>query len=103
MSRIDYEGRVIVVTGAGRGMGAAHALELASRGARVVVNDYGGDMRGSGGSSDPAQEVVEAIAAAGGTAVANDDTVATADGCRSVVATAIDSYGQLDGIIHNAG
>ena len=75
MAKIDYDGRVIIVTGAGRGMGAAHAKELAKRGARVVVNDYGGDMHGSGSSSTPAREVAEEITAAGGSALANGDTV----------------------------
>lgn len=103
MGKIDYDGRVIIVTGAGRGMGAAHAAELASRGARVVVNDLGGDMRGSGGSAAPAQEVVGRIEAAGGTAVANGDTVATPEGATAIVDTAIKTYGRLDGVLHNAG
>jgi NAD(P)-dependent dehydrogenase (short-subunit alcohol dehydrogenase family) len=103
MSKIDYDGRVIVVTGAGRGMGAAHATELARRGARVVVNDYGGDMRGGGHSAAPAEDVVQRIEADGGTAVVNDDTVATPDGARGIIKMAIDTYGRLDGVLHNAG
>ena len=91
MSKIDYDGRVIVVTGAGRGMGAAHAIELARRGARVVVNDVGGDMHGGGQSAGPAEDVVHRIEAQGGTAIVNDDTVATPEGARRIIETAIDA------------
>jgi NAD(P)-dependent dehydrogenase (short-subunit alcohol dehydrogenase family) len=103
MAQIDYDGRVIIITGAGRGMGAAHAEQLALRGARVLVNDYGGDMHGTGSSSEPAQEVADRITAAGGTALANSDTVATAAGARAMVEAAVDAFGRVDGVLHNAG
>lgn len=101
--RLDFSGRVVLVTGAGRGMGAAHAHELARRGARVVVNDLGGEIAGGGCSRTPASAVVEEIEAAGGEAVANTDSVATAAGCSAMVRAAEDAFGRLDGIVHNAG
>jgi NAD(P)-dependent dehydrogenase (short-subunit alcohol dehydrogenase family) len=103
MSQIDFEGRVIVVTGAGRGMGASHARALAARGARVVVNDLGGALDGSGSDAGPAEETAAAIRAAGGSAVACTDSVATSAGAAAIVARAIDEYGCLDGVLHNAG
>jgi NAD(P)-dependent dehydrogenase (short-subunit alcohol dehydrogenase family) len=103
MTELRYDGRVAVVTGAGHGLGRQHALELAARGAKVVVNDLGGDVHGGGASSGPAQEVVEEITKAGGTAVANPDNVATPEGARAIVQTALDEFGQLDIVINNAG
>jgi NAD(P)-dependent dehydrogenase (short-subunit alcohol dehydrogenase family) len=97
------EGRVAVVTGAGRGIGRGHARELARQGAKVVVNDPGGDVDGRGGSGDPADAVVEEIRAAGGEAVANHDDVSDYDGAGRLVMTAIESFGTLDVVVNNAG
>jgi NAD(P)-dependent dehydrogenase (short-subunit alcohol dehydrogenase family) len=102
MSRL-CEGRVCIVTGAGRGIGREHALMLAEHGAKVVVNDLGGSMSGEGASSGPAQEVVEEIRAAGGDAVANTDDVSDWDGAARLVAQAIDEFGRLDVLVNNAG
>ncbi|HEY7486888.1 MAG TPA: SDR family oxidoreductase [Streptosporangiaceae bacterium] len=103
MTELRYDGRVAVVTGAGHGLGRQHALELAARGAKVVVNDLGGDVHGSGASSGPAQAVVDEITKAGGTAKANPDNVATPEGAEAIVRTALDSFGQVDIVINNAG
>lgn len=101
---IRFDGRVAIVTGAGGGLGRVYALDLARRGARVVVNDLGGPRDGSGeGSSTPAQKVVDEIKAAGGEAVANYDNVATAEGGENIVRTALDNYGTVDILINNAG
>lgn len=97
------EGRVVIVTGAGRGIGRGHALEFARQGAKVVVNDLGAELDGSGGSTGPAGEVVDAIRAAGGEAVANGDDVANWDGAARLVQTAVDSFGRLDVLVNNAG
>jgi NAD(P)-dependent dehydrogenase (short-subunit alcohol dehydrogenase family) len=97
------EGRVVIVTGAGRGIGRGHALEFARQGAKVVVNDLGAELDGSGGSTGPAGEVVDAIRATGGEAVANGDDVADWDGAQRLVATAIDAFGRLDVLVNNAG
>ncbi|MGH9115050.1 MAG: SDR family oxidoreductase [Acidimicrobiales bacterium] len=97
------EGRVVVVTGGGRGIGREHALEFAHQGARVVVNDLGAEVDGTGGSPGPAGEVVDAIRAAGGEAVANGDDVSDWDGAKRLVATAIDTFGGLDVVVNNAG
>ena len=101
---IRFDDRVAVVTGAGAGLGRVYALELARRGARVVVNDLGGSRNGAGGgSSSPADRVVEEIRAAGGEAVANYDNVSTADGGANIVQTALDAFGSVDILINNAG
>lgn len=97
------EGRVVVVTGAGRGVGRGHALELAHQGARVVVNDLGCEVDGTGSSPDPANEVVAEIRAMGGEAVANTADVGTSAGARSLVQDAIDHFGRLDALVNNAG
>ncbi|MGQ4387395.1 SDR family oxidoreductase [Streptomyces sp. SAS_270] len=97
------EGRVVVVTGAGRGLGRAHALAYAAEGARVVVNDLGVGLDGSPGPGSPAQQVVEEIRAAGGEAVAHGGDIATAEGAASLVRTALETYGRLDTLVNNAG
>ena len=96
-------GRVVIVTGSGRGLGRAHALELARQGAMVVVNDVGTELDGSGGGSGPAGEVVEAIRTAGGEAIANGDDVADWDGSGRLVQAAIDAFGDLHAVVNNAG
>lgn len=93
----------MVITGAGRGIGRGHALEFARQGAKVVVNDIGAEIDGSGGSDGPAGEVVDSIRAAGGEAVANGDDVADWDGAERLVRTAIDVFGGLDVVVNNAG
>jgi NAD(P)-dependent dehydrogenase (short-subunit alcohol dehydrogenase family) len=103
MTELRYDGRVAIVTGAGQGLGRRHALELAGRGAKVVVNDLGGDVHGGGSSSTPADRVVEEIKAGGGEAVANPDNVATPEGAAAIVRTALDTFGGLDVVINNAG
>lgn len=103
MSRTDLHGRVAIVTGAGGGLGRSHALQLASQGARVVVNDIGGAVDGSGRDVGAAQAVVDEIVAAGGEAVANTDGVDTWEGGRGVVATAIEAFGRVDVVVNNAG
>jgi len=100
---INFEGRVAIVTGAGGGLGRCHALELARRGAKVVVNDLGGAMDGTGGSSEAARKVVEEIRAAGGEAIANGGSVSDPAGARSMVQEAMQAWGRVDILINNAG
>ena len=100
---ITFDGRVAIVTGAGGGLGKTYAVELARRGAQVVVNDLGGAVDGTGGSSSAADQVVSEIVAAGGEAVANYDTVSTAEGGESIVQTALDAFGTVDILVNNAG
>jgi NAD(P)-dependent dehydrogenase (short-subunit alcohol dehydrogenase family) len=103
MADIGFDGRVAIITGAGGGLGREHALELARRGARIVVNDLGGSVSGEGGDVGPAQKVVEEIVALGGEAVADTNSVATADGGKAVVQTALDAFGTVDIVVNNAG
>jgi NAD(P)-dependent dehydrogenase (short-subunit alcohol dehydrogenase family)/acyl dehydratase len=100
---IRFDGQVAIVTGAGGGLGRIYALELAKRGARVVVNDLGGSRDGSGSSSSPADAVVKEITGAGGTAVPNYDSVTSPEGGQNIVRTALDHFGRLDILINNAG
>jgi len=102
-SAIDFTGRVAIVTGSGSGLGRSHAIELARRGAKLVVNDLGGSTRGVGASSDPVDKVVATIRAAGGEAVGNYDSVADRAGGKAIVETAMDNYGRIDILINNAG
>jgi NAD(P)-dependent dehydrogenase (short-subunit alcohol dehydrogenase family) len=103
MAELGYDGKVAVITGAGGGLGRSHALELAKRGALIVVNDLGGSVDGQGGSHTAAQQVVDEIKAAGGEAVANYDTVATAEGGKAIIQTALDTFERIDIVINNAG
>ncbi|MFD1814650.1 SDR family NAD(P)-dependent oxidoreductase [Rhodococcus gannanensis] len=100
---LRFDGRVAVVTGGGRGLGRAYAELLASRGARVVVNDTGAAISGTDGDTGVAESVAAAIRAAGGEAVANNESVATADGGAAIVSSALDAFGRIDILIHNAG
>ncbi|MGW3397769.1 SDR family oxidoreductase [Streptomyces hydrogenans] len=95
--------RVVVVTGAGRGLGRAHALAFAAEGARVVVNDLGVGLDGTGGGASPAQDVVDEITAAGGEAIAHGGDIATTEGAASLIAAAVDGFGRLDTLVNNAG
>lgn len=97
------EGRVVVITGAGRGIGREHALAFAAEGARVVVNDIGAELDGSGSSSAPANEVVELIRSAGGEAVANGDDISTWDGAARLVVSTVERFGSIDTLVCNAG
>jgi len=103
MTDISCADRVCIVTGAGRGIGREYALLLAHYGAKVIVNDVGGARDGTGSDAGPAQEVVDEITAAGGTAVANSDDIATWDGGQAIVRQALDSFGELHVVINNAG
>jgi NAD(P)-dependent dehydrogenase (short-subunit alcohol dehydrogenase family) len=103
MTVARFDGRVAVVTGAGRGLGCAYARLLAERGAKVVVNDHGGSLNGDGADPGPAEQVADAIRAAGGDAVASTASVATRVGTAAIIATALDHFGGIDILIHNAG
>jgi NAD(P)-dependent dehydrogenase (short-subunit alcohol dehydrogenase family) len=103
MADLGYDGKVAVITGAGGGLGRSHALELATRGALIVVNDLGGSVDGQGGSHTAAQQVVDEIKAVGGEAVANYDSVATPEGGKGIIQTALDTFGRIDIVINNAG
>ncbi|HLT15489.1 MAG TPA: SDR family oxidoreductase [Acidimicrobiales bacterium] len=103
MADLGFDGKVAIITGAGGGLGRSHALELAKRGALVVVNDLGGATDGTGSSETAAQKVVDEIKAAGGEAVANYDSVATPEGGQAIVQQAVDTFGRVDIIINNAG
>lgn len=103
MSEIRFDGRVAIVTGAGGGLGRTYALELARRGAKVVVNDLGGSASGTGAAHSAADAVVKEIADAGGEAAANYDSVATPEGGEAIVGTALQRFGKVDIVINNAG
>ncbi|HSG91693.1 MAG TPA: SDR family NAD(P)-dependent oxidoreductase [Pseudomonadales bacterium] len=98
----DFDGKVVVITGAGGGLGKAHALEFAARGAKVVVNDLGGSGDGTG-SGDAADLVVDEIRAAGGTAIANKASVSTREGAKSIIDDAVAEFGTVDILVNNAG
>jgi NAD(P)-dependent dehydrogenase (short-subunit alcohol dehydrogenase family) len=97
------DGKVVIVTGAGRGIGRGHAIEFARQGAKVVVNDVGGSVEGSGSDLTPAQEVVEEIKGMGGEAVANADSVSDWEGAQRLVNTAVETFGDLNVLVNNAG
>jgi len=104
MSELRFDGKVAVVTGGGRGLGRCHALLLASRGAKVVVNDLGGNVKGgTRPEGNPAQQVVDEIGAADGVAVADTNDVSTPEGTKTIIETAIREFGHIDIIVHNAG
>ena len=99
----SLEGKVAIVTGAGRGIGRAHALALAEVGARVVVNDLGGSLAGEGADTRPAQSVVQEIRGLGGEAIADDENVADFTGAERMVQSAVETWGRLDILVNNAG
>lgn len=103
MSERRFDDRVIVITGAGRGLGRSYAELLGAKGAKVVVNDIGAALAGEGADTSVAQEVVDAIVAAGGQAVACTESVATPEGGKAIIEAALDTWGRIDGLIHNAG
>jgi NAD(P)-dependent dehydrogenase (short-subunit alcohol dehydrogenase family) len=103
MNPIRFDNQVVIVTGAGGGLGRAYALDIARRGGRVVVNDLGGSVEGLGQSTAMADAVVAEIRAAGGEAVASYDSVETIDGAKRIAATALDAFGRIDALINNAG
>ncbi len=103
MSELRFDGRVIIVAGAGGGLGRSHALEFVRRGGKVLVNDLGGTLDGTGGSASAAQRVVNEVVALGGEAAANGDSVATAEGGAAIVQAALDAFGRVDVVVNNAG
>lgn len=103
MSEINLDGQVVVVTGAGGGLGKTYALELGRRGAKVLVNDLGGSVDGSGAGTSMADAVVEEILSAGGTAMPNYSSVSTHEGGEAIISAALDAYGSVDAVINNAG
>src|SRR5262249_41890692 len=103
VSKIDFTGHVVIVTGAGRGLGRRYAMEIARRGGSVVVNDLGGTMDGEGSDRSIADQVVAEIERAGGVAVASYDSVASPEGGKAIVRTAVDAFGRLDAVVSNAG
>ena len=103
MSELRFDGRTVIVTGAGRGVGRSHALLFAQRGARVVVADIGSELDGAGSSSGPAEDVVAEIKAAGGEAVAAVASVAEEAGAATIIETAMTSFGRIDVVVNNAG
>jgi NAD(P)-dependent dehydrogenase (short-subunit alcohol dehydrogenase family) len=100
---IDFADQAAIVTGAGRGLGRLYALELARRGASVVVNDLGGTMHGDGSDNSVADQVVAEIRAAGGSAVASYDSVDNPEGGQAIVDAAVDAFGRVDAVVSNAG
>jgi NAD(P)-dependent dehydrogenase (short-subunit alcohol dehydrogenase family) len=103
MADLGYDGKVAIITGAGGGLGRQHALLLASRGARLVINDLGGAVDGTGSDKGAAERVVDEIVALGGEAVADTNSVATAEGGAAMVQQAIDTFGRIDIVVNNAG
>jgi NAD(P)-dependent dehydrogenase (short-subunit alcohol dehydrogenase family) len=103
MGEMRFDGRVVVITGGGRGLGRSYALLLAEKGAKVVVNDNGSAMKGDGPDVGVAQQLVDEIRAAGGEAIANTDSVATPEGGKAIIQAALDEWGRIDALIHNAG
>ncbi len=103
MADIGFDGKVAIVTGAGGGLGKQHALLLASRGARVVVNDIGGSVSGEGSDKGPAEAVVEEIRTSGGEAVSDTNSVSSPEGGEAIVGTAMDAFGRIDIVVNNAG
>jgi NAD(P)-dependent dehydrogenase (short-subunit alcohol dehydrogenase family) len=103
MTELRFDGRVAIITGAGGGLGRSHALELARRGAHVLVNDLGGALDGSGSSASAAQRVVDEITSLGGSAAPNHDSVATPEGGQAIVQAAVDAFGRVDVLVNNAG
>ena len=103
MADIGFDGKVAIITGAGGGLGFEHAKLLASRGAKIVINDLGGSVDGTGGDAGPAQKAASAIEELGGVAVADTNSVATPEGGEAIVKTAVDAFGTVDIVINNAG
>ena len=103
MSEIRYDGQVVIVTGAGNGLGKSHALEFAKRGAKVVVNDFGGSRDGTGGSSLAAQAVVDEITAGGGEAISNGANVVDRAQVAALFEQTMEAYGRVDVLVNNAG
>jgi NAD(P)-dependent dehydrogenase (short-subunit alcohol dehydrogenase family) len=102
-AELRYDGRVAVITGGGRGLGRAYALLLASRGAKVVVNDIGGSLTGEGVDEGPAHDVAAEINAAGGKAISCTQSVTTAAGGQAIIGAALERFGRVDVLVHNAG